>query len=79
MIVCVCNAVNERAIRGAIEEGHDSLDALEFELGVGSCCGRCTGTVCAILHEARCARRDVNHDARPAIALVRAEQMAATA
>ena len=41
MIVCVCKAVSDRAIRRAAADGVDSFDDLQFELGVGTCCGKC--------------------------------------
>jgi bacterioferritin-associated ferredoxin len=41
MIICVCNNVNERAIHRAIDDGHRSFDALQFETGVATCCGKC--------------------------------------
>lgn len=59
MYVCVCNAVTERDIEGAIAAGCCSLRQLREELGVGACCGRCTS----------CAREQLNgaqRDAQPA-------------
>ncbi len=53
MIVCICNAVNDRAIRRAVAEGHDTIDALQFELGVGMNCGKCVSAACEVLCEAR--------------------------
>jgi len=53
MIVCVCKAVNDRAIRRAVAEGHDNFDALQFELGIGTCCGKCVAAACEVLCEAR--------------------------
>ncbi len=41
MIICVCNNINERAIHRAIDDGHQSFDALQFETGVATCCGKC--------------------------------------
>lgn len=55
MIVCICKAVNDRAIRRAVAEGHDSLDAIQFELGVGIKCGKCVAAACEVLCEARLA------------------------
>ena len=52
MIVCVCKAVNDRAIRRAVAEGHATFDELQFELGVGSQCGKCVETVCEVLFDA---------------------------
>lgn len=45
MIVCVCNSVSDRTIRSSIADGIDSFDALQFELGVASCCGKCEESV----------------------------------
>ena len=53
MIICVCKAVNDRAIRRAVADGHDTFDALQFELGVGTCCGKCVASACEVLCEAR--------------------------
>lgn len=58
MIVCVCKAVNDRAIRRAVAEGHDSFDALQFELGIGMCCGKCVAAACEVLCDARMAGGD---------------------
>ncbi len=41
MYVCVCNAVSDKAIKQAVKQGHESLEAIQRELAVGTCCGRC--------------------------------------
>lgn len=41
MYVCICNAVKEQEIKRAIEAGHTSLEALQIELDVATCCGGC--------------------------------------
>lgn len=41
MFVCICNAIKESQIKKAIEQGHDSLEALQAELEVATCCGGC--------------------------------------
>lgn len=41
MFVCICNAVRESQIKKAIGQGHDSLEALQAELDVATCCGGC--------------------------------------
>jgi bacterioferritin-associated ferredoxin len=46
LYICICNAVTEREIRGAVELGCSSMDDLRRDLGVASCCGKC-------LHDAR--------------------------
>ncbi len=53
MIVCICKAVNDRAIRRAVADGHDTFDDLQFELGVGTCCGKCVEAACEVLFDAR--------------------------
>ncbi len=53
MIVCICKSVNDRAIRRAVAEGHDTFDDLQFELGVGTCCGKCVSMACEVLCDAR--------------------------
>jgi bacterioferritin-associated ferredoxin len=65
MIICICKAVNDRAIRRAVAEGHDTFDALQFELGVGTCCGKCVGAACEVLCEARDDARTEQHVAQP--------------
>lgn len=41
MFVCICNAVKEKQIKLAIQAGHDTLEALQAELDVATCCGGC--------------------------------------
>jgi bacterioferritin-associated ferredoxin len=41
MIICVCKAVSDRAIRSAVKSGANSLRDLTRDLGVGTCCGKC--------------------------------------
>ncbi len=56
MYVCVCNAVTERDIGSAVAEGCCSLRELRDQLGVGNCCGRCTGCARDVLHQSLHAR-----------------------
>lgn len=57
MYVCVCHAVTERDIEGAVAGGCCSLRQLREQLGVGSTCGRC----------ARCAREAMQDSLQPRI------------
>jgi len=41
MYICICNAVTESEIRGAVTLGATSVADLREGLGVGSCCGKC--------------------------------------
>ncbi|OZI32290.1 bacterioferritin [Bordetella genomosp. 10] len=54
MYICVCNAVTERQVRSCVDAGATSLDDLEFELGVASCCGSCAATAAEYLPGGRC-------------------------
>jgi bacterioferritin-associated ferredoxin len=51
MIVCLCEAVSDRAIRVAREAGADSLEAVAAATGAGSGCGCCHGTIAKLLAE----------------------------
>lgn len=52
MYVCICNAVSDREIRGAVKLGARTMDDLSSLLGVGTCCGKCTDCAKSVLHEA---------------------------
>lgn len=41
MYICICNAVTQREIRGAVELGCRSIADLQRDLGVANCCGKC--------------------------------------
>lgn len=41
MYICICHDVKSSQIKTAIKQGVDTMDSLERELGVGSCCGCC--------------------------------------
>ncbi len=57
MIVCVCHRVSDRAIAQCARQGL-SFDAIQFELGVATQCGRCEG--CA---------RDLWQECSPSVAV----------
>jgi bacterioferritin-associated ferredoxin len=50
MYVCVCNAVTDRDIGSAVADGCCTLRELREQLGVGNCCGRCTGCARDVLN-----------------------------
>lgn len=52
MIVCVCKAVSDRRIQQCIAAGAGSVEELQIELGVATCCGSCETMVREMLHEA---------------------------
>ena len=39
MYVCICNAVTEKQVKHAALEGASSLEDLQMDLGVATCCG----------------------------------------
>ena len=50
--VCVCNAISDHEIRGAVALGARSLDDLRGMLGVATCCGRCADCAADIVGKA---------------------------
>lgn len=41
MIVCVCKRISDSHIRAAVEAGAGSFEAVQAQLGLSTCCGRC--------------------------------------
>jgi bacterioferritin-associated ferredoxin len=62
MIVCVCKAISDRQLRASIEAGNDSFDALQFEHGVATCCGRCEEMVHSMLSGQSCMTAERSRD-----------------
>jgi bacterioferritin-associated ferredoxin len=59
MYVCVCQAVTERQVREAVDQGVTSMRGLREHLGVASECGRCARCAHGILKECNnCPRRE---------------------
>jgi bacterioferritin-associated ferredoxin len=50
--VCICNAVTDRDIRGAVARGARSLEDLAATLGVATRCRKCTECAQAVLADA---------------------------
>lgn len=51
MYICICNAVTERDIRFAVEEGCTSFRRVSAELGVATSCGKCKQEACRVIRE----------------------------
>lgn len=56
MFVCVCNAITEAQVRESVAAGADTLEALQLETGLGSCCGTCADVAASFLAGAACAK-----------------------
>ena len=62
MYVCLCNAVTDREIRGAVALGARSVTDLKSTLGVATCCGRCEDCARQLLRSACAEARDCGGD-----------------
>ena len=51
MYICICNAITDRQIVQAAQQGARSSDDLAQGLGVGLGCGRCTSCALALVQE----------------------------
>jgi bacterioferritin-associated ferredoxin len=51
MYVCVCNAITDREVRGAVALGARTLGDLQATLGVATCCRRCADCASRIVAE----------------------------
>ena len=51
MYVCICNAITDKEIRGAANLGCATLEDLQRDLGVATCCGKCAPAACKVLDE----------------------------
>ena len=51
MYICVCKAVSERRIAGAIAEGATTLKDLRERTGLGTGCGKCVPHAYQFLRE----------------------------
>ncbi len=57
MFVCVCNAITEKQVRECVAEGASTLEDLQIDLGVATCCGTCAGVAQSFLPGTRCEAR----------------------
>ena len=57
MYVCICNAITDKQIRDAAEEGTTDVMGLQAKLGVAAGCGSCQEVAAELLAEFRAAAR----------------------
>ena len=50
MYVCICFGVTDSEIVDAINDGHDSVSAINRELGAAGCCGSCMPSIEAMIN-----------------------------
>jgi len=53
MYICICNAITESEVRGAVSLGCKRMDDLKRDLGVATCCGKCEPDARRVLRECR--------------------------
>jgi bacterioferritin-associated ferredoxin len=53
MYVCICNAVNEKAIHQAVVEGAQNVRDVRRSLDVGSQCGQCVRHAHEVIEQAK--------------------------
>ena len=52
MVVCHCEAINDRTIRDALAAGSTTVDEIARDCGAGSQCGGCVDTIRNLLARA---------------------------
>ena len=68
MYICICNAITDRQIVQAAEQGARSPDDLAHGLGVGLGCGRCASCAIALLQESVAALKESAGGCAPPVA-----------
>ncbi len=51
MYICICNAISDREIIEAQQNGYKTIEQISQHLGVGDCCGRCIESAKDVLRE----------------------------
>lgn len=65
MYVCICNAVTDRQIKTAVQEGHGTFKKIQQRLAVGTCCGKCESHAKEVILEARNIKRETRISSAP--------------
>ena len=56
MIICVCNAINCKSVRAAVEAGADNPKAVQAHHGCKFQCGKCRSSIGEMISETLCER-----------------------
>ena len=65
MYVCICNAVTDRQIKTAVQEGHGTFKKIQQQLDVATCCGQCESHAKEVILEAKNAQRNTRAISSP--------------
>lgn len=66
MVICLCRAVNDRTIRGAIDDGARTVREVCHRTGAASSCGSCARDVAKLIGErSPAASARMNRDCGP--------------
>ena len=65
MYVCICNAVTDRQIKTAVQEGHGTFEKIQQQLNVGTCCGQCEPHAREVILEAKNEKRETRVSSSP--------------
>lgn len=67
MYVCICNAVTDRQIKTAVQEGHGTFEKVQQQLNVATCCGQCESHAKEVILEAKSDKRKAGSNNSPLI------------
>lgn len=59
MFVCICNAITDHDIKASIAAGATTMNDLQDQLGVATCCGCCSELAASFLSTANTAQTTV--------------------
>lgn len=52
MYVCICHAITEKEVVAQVKAGSTTYSQIQFELGVGTCCGQCADHARTVIDQA---------------------------
>lgn len=65
MYVCICNAVTDRQIKTAVQEGYGTFEQIQEQLDVATCCGQCESHAKEVIMEAKNDKRKTRVNSSP--------------
>lgn len=61
MYICICNAVTDKQIQNAIDNGAATMRCLSKQLGVGNQCGKCACEAKSMLRKNQVNNTELNN------------------